>query len=212
MNKSLKIFFLILLSFQAELFAQTNTWERILTYTDVCELKKINQTDDGGFIVAGQDRIGNNNKMFIIKLNEYGDTLWSRHFDVNINSVYLGQWVDVTSDNGFIMCGIGNGINGDAYVVKYDSLGNILWYKSFGGSSVDFGYCIRQLEDGGYIFLVNTNSFSSNVSTWLIRIDSSGNKMWSKLYPGGVGEIQVLDKNLGFIITGTLNNKLFYSD
>jgi len=209
MKLTLKIFFLICLSFKTNpnLQSQNLNWEKVLSYTDVCVFNKALQTTDSGYICVGQNRIGSNVKMYFLKLNSFGDTIWSRHFDLNVNSVYRCKWVQNTSDNGFIMCGSGAGINSDAYLIKVDSLGNIIWYKTFGGNGIDVAQCVKQLSDGGYIILVSTTSFT-DYGMLAIRTDSLGNSIWSKFYLGGAGEIEIV-KNSGFIISGVLNDKAY---
>ncbi len=66
------------------------------------------------------------------------------------------------------------------YLIKLDSVGNVAWSKTYGGSSQEFGYCLKQVSDNGYILLGLTLSFSSLPgyrNTYFIKTDSLGNSL-----------------------------------
>lgn len=209
MKTLLKIFLLtgILVSISFNANAQKPiTWQRVLNYTDNAQLYKAQQTSDGGYVTVGQSRVNNYQKIFLAKFNRYGDTLWTKYFDLSVNASYVGRWVEETFDKGFVIAGIGQGVNGDAYLIKTDSLGNIQWYKTFGGSGLEQAWCVKQLNDNGYILLINTSSFGPTTDILVVRTDSLGNTLWSKVYGGdnfseSAREIEVLN-NSGFILTG----------
>ena len=148
-------------------------------------------------------------KIFIVKFNNFGDTLWNKYFDLSVNAVYSSLWIEETLDRGFIIAGTGEGINSDAYLIKSDSLGNIQWYKTFGGPDLDQGVCVKQLSDNKFIFLVRTVSYSSTNDILMIKTDSIGNEMWRKIYGNSTYqergyEVQPVG-NSGFIIVGRKN-------
>ena len=82
--------------------------------------------------------------------------------------------IQQTSDGGYIIAGhtessdgdISDGNNGgqDCWVVKLDSIGNKIWDKTFGGSSIDYANSIQQTSDGGYIVAGYTLSNDGDIS------------------------------------------------
>ena len=80
----------------------------------------------------------------------------------------------------------------DYWLVKLDSLGNILWEKCFGGSGNDFGNGIILNQDGGYALAGSSNSGDGDVTGnhvdstgftndyWVVKTDSTGNLEWEK--------------------------------
>lgn len=62
--------------------------------------------------------------------------------------------VKQNKDKGFILIGRTNSFgsgNNVIYLIKTDSLGNIHWNKTYGGSNDDGGYSVSQTGDNGYI-------------------------------------------------------------
>jgi len=89
-------------------------------------MHSINQTTDGGFILVGAKEWDPNtsvpSKLWLIKTNNIGDTLWTQTF----NNHTLGTTVCQTTDGGYIISGMNN-INGskNASLIKTDGNGNI---------------------------------------------------------------------------------------
>ena len=72
-----------------------------------------------------------------------------------------------------------NGNNAyDAYLIKINDSGDILWDKTYGGSNSDYGYSVINTLDSGFAILGSTHNFgngSKNSSDiWLIKTDYEG--------------------------------------
>ena len=118
------------------------------------------QTFDGGYMITGRTQsstAGVSNKLYLIKTDSFGDTIWTKaynnHYFVNSNCI------EQTVDGGYIITGSENitGTNPDVYVFKIDANGNEEWSASFGGASLDYGLCIKQTFDEGFV-VSGTNS------------------------------------------------------
>jgi len=71
----------------------------------------------------------------------------------------------------------------DAYLIKTDSNGDVLWTRTYGGSSEDYGYSVQQTTDGGYIVTGTTVSFGAGGwDFYLIKTDADGDTLWTRTY------------------------------
>ncbi len=162
---------------------------------------------DNGFIIAGATESFNSQSRdgYILNINQDGDTLWS----MIIGGAGLDEFKSIskTNDNNFIATGFtyssGSG-NADVWVVKFDSDGNVLWEKSFGGVANDYGNEIIKINTG-FLIAGATESFGINAEdAYLIKIDFNGNLIWSKTY--GTDEFDgfnsIISSNNAFVMVG----------
>lgn len=152
----------------------------------------IQQTSDGGFIVAGfthsndGDVTGNhgNGDAWIVKLDSNGNILWQKALGgSNGDGAYS---VQQTIDGGFIIAGMttsnnydvsGNHqplVNGDYWIVKLDSIGNLIWQKCLGGSQSEWPFYVRQTTDGGFVLAGYSNSTDGDVTGLHVSIFTDG--------------------------------------
>ena len=152
----------------------------------------IQETTDGGYIIIGNsDFSGDGNQdIWLIRTNSQGDSLWTKTFGGA--GLELGADVQILEDGGFILLGstesFGNG-SSDIWLIKTDSQGETTWTKTFGDNSSDYGKSILKTPDDGYIIRGVTESFGyGNTALVLIKIDSTGNKIWDNAFGGSNGE------------------------
>ncbi|MDB5225879.1 MAG: type sorting protein [Bacteroidota bacterium] len=127
----------------------------------------IQQTKDGGYIIAGISKSGiSGNKTepnigvedgWLVKLDSFGNIQWQH----TVGTDNLDAWTDVqlTNDNGYIVGGYSWSVTlssdslsrPDYWLLKFDNLGNIKWQKTFGGNSVDEVTSFFQVSDSEYI-------------------------------------------------------------
>ena len=160
-------------------------WEKIYGGSEGEEAYSIQQTKDGGYIVAGKKwpfGIGGSDS-YVIKLDSIGNKEWEKTVS-GLNTAYS---VQQTEDGGYIVAGYYSAGEDDPYVIKLDSIGNKEWEKIYGGSEAEKVYSIRQTEDGGYIAAGYTYGAGEDDS-YAIKLDSNGNKEWEKTYNGGYVE------------------------
>jgi hypothetical protein len=168
-------------------------------------------TYDAGFIIAGSyfQQEGNSD-FYLLKTDEQGDTLWTQTYG---GDHYDGaRCVFQTSDNGYFVAGIDRSYNfgeNDIQLFKTDSIGNILWTRSYGGEHEEGITGGQATADGGYIFIGYTASFGmGSMDAWLLRLDADGDTLWTKTYGGenydsGTSVVQTPDE--GYFVLCNIN-------
>lgn len=83
----------------------------------------------------------------------------------------------------------------DGYAVRVDAQGNILWQRRMGGNADDIFTTATELPDGGFLLLGTTTSFNGDVRSnrggmdaWLVRLDETGEVVWSKTLGGSLDD------------------------
>jgi len=150
----------------------------------------LQQTDDGGFILAGNTASrGEGSDLFLVKADESGNCTWSRAYGGSGEDV--GYFARQTDDGGYVVVGSSNSYAmGEEllWLVRVDGNGSLIWEKTFGGfvsSAGDGGWSVEQTTDGGYIATGYTQSSGAGrKDLWLIKTDALGDLIWEKSYGG----------------------------
>jgi hypothetical protein len=197
--------------------------------------------NDSGFYLFGNTS-SNDGDVF----SHYGKTdFWFLRADSNGNIVweitYGGSGEDYpsnmlpTPDGGFMMfgetysndgdVGCNHSNNGDWWLVKTDSLGNILWSRCYGGTHKETASQMIYANDGGYVLTGKTGSVDGDIShnngqydVWVVKVDWEGEMVWERTFGGsrsdwanGIG----LTSDGGYVVgagTGSSNGDVNCSD
>jgi hypothetical protein len=193
--------------------AGDTVWTRAYGGTSTDEGYSVQQTYDGGYIVAGTTGSfgAGADDVYLIKTDADGDTVWTRTYGGNSNDE--GYSVLQTSDSGYVIAGYtsssGAG-NQDVYLIRTNAAGGVVWTKTYGGSLRDWGNSVAPVAGGGYMITGVTRSFGAgNQDVWLIRTDSLGNADLLNTFGGtgnDIGNSIQATSDGGWVIAGSTSS------
>jgi predicted secreted protein len=171
------------------------------------------ETSDGGYAIAGETYSygAGGSDFWLVKTDPAGNAQW--------NQTYGGtDWdegfsVVETSDGGYVITGYTNSYgagNTDVWLIKTDASGTMLWTRTYGGTSGEWGYSVVETSNGGYAITGTTLSYGAGgYDVWLIKTDASGTAQWTRTYGGtdhdyGYSVVETSDG--GYVITGYTNS------
>lgn len=186
------------------------------------------KTADGGFIVVGysrssdEDVAGNKgaSDYWVLKLDSLGTIQWQQNYggadnDIATAVLQLANGDYIVAGGSVSFDGQVQGSHGqeDAWVLRLDALGNIIWKNSYGGSLNDRAESIQPTSDGGFILSGYSQSSNGDLNGnkgefdyWVFKIDANGNSVWHKNYGGSLSEYayDALQTNDGgFLVAGS---------
>jgi hypothetical protein len=187
-------------------------WQNTIGGNGNDSLFSIQQTSDGGYILAGSSDSGNSGDKtenslgvadyWVVKLDAVGNLAWQNTIGGSGNDRLAS--IQQTTDGGYILGGDSdsnisgdkteNSLGGaDYWVVKLDAVGNMVWQNTIGGNGNDSLFSIQQTSDGGYILSGISDSGNSGDKTenslgvadyWVVKLDAVGNLAWQNTIGG----------------------------
>ncbi|NJD54061.1 MAG: PKD domain-containing protein [Candidatus Methanoperedens sp.] len=154
------------------------------------ELKSVIQTEDGGFMAAGD----NMSDIKLVKIDQKGKEQWYRTFKDKLIGPNLGfglvfgenGTVAQTHEGGYVVAGINKwaaGDNMDAWLAKTDPEGNYSWSRILKGNRTGQNILssVQETSDGGYIVTGTWwNPYGGlDPDAILIKTDQKGNEKWA---------------------------------
>jgi hypothetical protein len=202
-------------------------WQRCLGGSGWDEAWSVEQTSDGGYILAGRssstdgDVTINNGFLdyWVVKLSQDGEIQWQRSMGGSAED--LGFAIVQTNDGGYIVAGSSSSMDGnvtgnhgdlDYWVVKLNFEGKIEWQKSLGGNSLDRANDIQLTRDGGFIVFGQSSSNNGDVTGnhgntdfWVVKLNAYGDIVWQKSLGGSnddYGRAIYQTEDNGFVMVG----------
>jgi hypothetical protein len=171
---------LLLLITAIESYGQSITWQK--TYGGPFDWKEgahaLCEADSGNFYAVGytfnESRI--KKILYVLKLNQYGDTLWTKI--IGNNYTLIGNAACSDGDGGCVITGDGD----TSFVINLDRNGNIKWWKNYGINQVR-AFDIVKTGDGGYV--ICGAKLSTSWFGYVLKIDSLGDLNWQNIYSAG---------------------------
>ena len=175
----------------------------------------ISKGDDEGYVIVGSLA----NDTLIKKYNYNKELIWSKS--------YSGSGIDYLYDvemisDGYVIVGytessdidgVSNSGKKDAYIIKIDFKGELIWKKTFGGAENEIFYDIEVLNDGSYVAVgyssskdfenVDLGEFEDGL---IVRYDTNGNVINTDFLTGNDFDVFrgiSATKDGGYIVVGT---------
>jgi hypothetical protein len=202
-------------------------WQKTLGGSGNDVANSVQQTTDGGFVMAGFSNSSDGDvsenhgglDYWIVKMDDVGTIQWQKSYGGSNND--MAESIVQTNDGGYFVSGQSYSTDGnitenqggiDFWVIKLDSEGNLQWQKSLGGSNDDISKSCYQTADGNYVVAGFTDSNDGHVTEnnglkdyWIVKLNNVGNILWQKTLGGSSNDLafsiqQTADS--GFIVGG----------
>jgi hypothetical protein len=189
------------------------SWQKAFGRSGEDLVSPIQQTTDGGYIVAG-NTVSPDAPVYdfwVMKLDSAGNVSWQKSYQDS--DIGRAMAIGCTADGGCVLAGFMYSLEADDYdfwVMKLDSAGNVSWQKSYGGGFDDVAQSVHPTAEGGYVVAGYTDSFGDGYrDLWVLKLDGSGNVSWQKTYGGSRADLarsveQTADG--GYVVAGSTNS------
>jgi hypothetical protein len=166
--------------------------------------------EDDGFTIAAQTNSFGNGELdaYLIRTDSKGDSLWTKTFGgAETDRVFS---IDIAKNGAILLAGItysyGAG-DRDAYIIKTDPSGEMLWQKTYGGAGYDNAHTVIVNHDDE-IILTGYGEFwgqANKMDMFLKKMTLEGEECWTRSYGGSENDrsmsvYQTQDR--GYILTG----------
>jgi hypothetical protein len=148
----------------------------------------VTQLSSNEFILAGTTGDMTFSETYVVKTSLSGDSVWANNYGGLITEALPS--VAIAADGGIVIAtGIVNDVNGeDIYLIKLDTLGQVIWTNTFGALGHDLAYGILSTTDQGFMIVGSSTSYGAGeADIFLQKANSLGDEVWAKtfgfLYP-----------------------------
>ncbi len=183
-------------------------WERTFGGAGEEQAKWVEQSTDGGYVLAGSIKAVDSGilSIYIIKTDPTGKIVWDKTLGETRSAEALAMHKNW--DGSFVVTGYMQSVSGipQAYLMKIDNAGKVKWENSFASANIEKLQGIYQSSDGGYILTGYSQAPASNRRDLLLmKTDVNGDLKWRKSFAnnnlqGGQSVIPTADG--GFLIAG----------
>jgi len=144
--------------------------------------RSIQQTSDGGFIVADRDQ-----DVRVLKLGADSSKEWEKSYAIPGKIITSTESLQQTQDGGYIITGQSQAPT-EYWILKLRDDGSVQWFVKFGGSVFDQPLSITETSDGGFIVagITYINQVTGDIDIWVVKLRGDGSIEWNNTY-GSVG-------------------------
>ncbi|MBK6765547.1 MAG: T9SS type A sorting domain-containing protein [bacterium] len=167
-------------------------WSRLYggTGADLC--KSVDETTDGGFILAGRTNFSPSDvDAWLVKTDVNGNAEWTRMLGGGLTED--ANDVVARTGGGYAMAGLTTSYGGgqeDVYFATYTAAGDPQTISYWGGASRDLANALVETSDGGFALGGETSSYGAGgADFWLIKSDAAGEDQWTQTFGGNSTDI-----------------------
>ncbi len=168
-------------------------------------------TQDGGYLVLGATQTYGKGEedIWLLKLNGSGRKQWAKTYGGEYREVGL-QLIRLEDGNyGIVGFTASKGAGkSDAWLLKVNASGELLWNKTFGGADRDIGMGMVESQENLLTFIGYSASFNDSQITngWIAQVDVLGDSiLWQRTFGGKatdlLTDIQTSPKG-GYMVAG----------
>ncbi|MBI2270856.1 MAG: T9SS type A sorting domain-containing protein [Bacteroidetes bacterium] len=172
-------------------------------------------TSDGSYVITGWTaNFGGGGGVYLTKIDSLGDVIWSKVYGGP--SMDRGFSIHQNFDKGYIIGGFTDNYgagDSDAFLLRTDSMGQVIWAKAYGNSGYDKVNSVCQTSDSGFVFTGVISDDDHNWNAYLVKVNSMGDTIWTKSYGGKntalpIGTCVRQTNDLGYIIAGPAQDSI----
>lgn len=164
-------------------------------------------TPEEDFVIVGSKETDDINRpdVWVVKVNQNGDTLWTKTYGSSEEDKAFG--VDVFPNNDIVVVGytdVNDTASPDLWILKLNPDGDTLWTKIIGNEKRDYGNSVKVLQDNT-IAIIGRNEVDNEYTNWVLKLDTNGTELWSKGFGAGNnawGRSIMEDGDNNLLITG----------
>ncbi|MCX6640423.1 MAG: T9SS type A sorting domain-containing protein [bacterium] len=159
---------------------------------------------DGGYLLTGHtNEFTVWSDVDLVKINANGAAEWSHHYG---GDMYETAYSICPAGDGYLLAGeTGSFTTGGLHLVRINSVGGELWSYGYGGD-VAQANCVIPAESGGFLAVGYTERYGTyNLDVYLLKVDDSGNTLWSLMFGGDQSEVATSvcpSGDGGFVVAG----------
>ena len=179
-------------------------WDQVIEKSNNDRSCTVIQTSDGGYLMTGYTEI-NQSDIWVVKTDDEGTTEWEQTYGYFTGDRAYAGGIEAP-DGGYVVGGYSGrgGGQADAYFMKINLTGGMVWEQFYGGSQTDVFWSFSPIPEGGYVLAGYTRSYGNGEEAFIVRTNAIGEVIWEKYY-GGPGDdraksVIVLDD--GFLVAG----------
>jgi hypothetical protein len=182
-------------------------WDKTYGGADEDAVDGFRRHPAGGYLISGTSYSGQSGEKthdsygkqdwWVVRIDDDGNILWDKVYGGDRFDIGPGIFED---EDGFVLTGYSDSSPSgnktasqrgsyDAWLVKIDYDGNIIWDRAYGGDDNERGAGIAKAHDGGYILSITSKSGISGDKTspdfgaddaWFIKVDANWVTQWDK--------------------------------